>query len=484
MICLTLMESSIEANLEVLENNRPYIDMVELRLDMLIDPLMIPPDTVKLKFGIPAIISFRKKVDGGKYEGNEDQRRLVLYTWSKYGFDFVDLELGTFFPEIEKSVLESGKKIIRSYHNFDMVPDNLEDIIRELSSRPGEIAKVAVYPYTSKDALKLFEVYDKVKDIKDKIILGMGEFGLPSRILYKKLGSMLSFCSSQEKSGAPGHISPLDMKNLYRVDKINSLTAVYGIIGNPVMHSKSPQLHNTAYEKARIDAVYIPFIVDNIDCFLKLAKLLVIDGFSVTVPHKVDIMDYLDEKSPELDTILSCNTVVLKGGLLKGFNTDSAGFLKPLLSLVDVSKINNCAVIGAGGAARAVISALKSIGKDVSIFNRSELRAVKLAAETGSRYYPVTRLDLLDGYDLIVQTTTVGMAPNEAETPVQGYKFRRGQIAYDIIYTPLKTKFLKDAESEGAVIIGGMEMLTTQGKEQFEIFTNRPFPSEEQKENF
>ncbi len=479
MICLTLMENSIEANLGVLKQNLAFIDMVELRLDMLTDPMLIPPEIVKSKLGISTIITYRKKTDGGKYDGSEAQRRAVLIAWYRAGFDYIDLEMETSILEIEQSVKQNRTKIIRSYHDFKKVPDNLENIIRKLASRPGEIAKAAVYPCNSSDTLKLLEVFDKVKDIKDKIILGMGAFGFPSRILYKKLGSILSFCSKKENLGAPGQISPFEMKNIYRADKITGSTSIYGIIGNPVMHSKSPELHNLAYQRAQIDAVYVPFMVDSIDSFFQLANFLKIEGFSVTVPYKVNIMDYLDEKSPELETVLSCNTVVRRGELWKGYNTDPDGFLKPLLSLVDISKLNTCAVIGAGGAARAVISALKSMNLAVSIFNRSELRGKELAMDTSCTFFPLTKIDLLYEFDLIVQTTTVGMSPLEDETPLPGYNFKSGQIVYDIIYTPLKTKLLTDAESVGAIVIGGMEMLTTQGRSQFEIFTNQSFPIEE-----
>ena len=484
MICLTLMESSLDADLEILGKYRSFIDMVELRLDMLMDPILVSPELVKLKLKIPAIITYRRKKEGGKYEGSEKYRKKVLNTFAKTGFNFIDLEMGTSFSEIEESALKNGTRIIRSYYNFKGVPDNLEGIIRKLASRPGEIPKLAVYPVNSTETLMFFRVFEKVKDIKDKIILGMGVYGLPSRILYKKLGSMFSYCSIQGNRGDPGQLNPEDIKNLYRVTSINKSTAVFGIIGNPVMHSQSPQLHNKAYQRASINAVYIPFLVDNISRFFNLANVLKIDGFSVTVPHKINIIEYLDEKSPEINSIMSCNTVIRKGEIWKGFNTDPEGFLRPLLSRIDMASFNNCAVIGAGGAARAVISALKSIGKEVSIFNRSLQKAEKLANETNSSFYPFTDQELLSDFDLIVQTTTVGMSPLVNETPLPGYKFRKGQFVYDIIYTPLKTKFLVDAEASGAVIIGGMEMLTTQGIKQFELFTNLPFPSEEQKGSF
>jgi len=483
LICLTLMEKTIEADMEIIKINRPYIDMVELRLDKLDDPLAVHPEIVKLKFGIPSIITYRKKIDGGNYEGSEVYRRSVLHAYSKTKFNYIDLEMETSFSEVERSCEENGIIVIRSYHNFSRVPDNLEEIIRQLSTKRGEIAKVAVFPGSSSETLKLFEIFKKVKDIKDKILLGMGEFGLPTRILYKKIGSLITFCSSTNNIGAPGQLSPVEMKNLYQGDKIRENTLIFGIIGNPVMHTRSPGLHNKAYKRANIDAVYIPFLVDSIKSFLQLANLLGINGFSVTVPYKIDILKFLDEKSPEINSIHSCNTVLKRGDFWKGFNTDFNGFLKPLLSVVDASKLKKCAVIGAGGASRAVIAALKSIDVEVSIFNRSVKRASELAEETGSFFYSLTRVDLLNNFDLIVQTTSVGMTPLDNETPLPGYNFKAGQIVYDIIYTPLKTKFLKDAEAVGAVIIGGIEMLNTQGIEQFEIFMNQPYPLVEQKES-
>ncbi|MCK5196799.1 MAG: type I 3-dehydroquinate dehydratase, partial [Spirochaetales bacterium] len=176
MICLTLTENSIESNLKVLEKNRHLIDMAELRLDMLCDPLAVDPGIIKSKFELPLIITYRKKIDGGRYEGTESYRRDVLYSYAKVGFDFIDLELGSSFPEVEKAALENKTRIIRSYHNFMEVPDDLDTVIRELASGPYEIPKAAVYCGGSSETLKFFKVFNKIKDIKDKIILGMGEF--------------------------------------------------------------------------------------------------------------------------------------------------------------------------------------------------------------------------------------------------------------------------------------------------------------------
>ena len=484
MICLTLVENSIKDNIIVFKKYQNIIDIVEIRLDMLDDPLKIPPVKIRKMFSVPVIITYRREVDGGNFKGTENYRRSVLHKFAKINFEYIDLEMDSDFSDVESSAHLFGVQIIRSYHNFNNVPSNLESIIRSLSEKPGEIPKAAIFPSNSREALELFKVFDRVKDIKNKIIIGMGEYGFPSRILYKKLGSMLSFCSVKGKSAAPGHLSPEDMMNLYHIKKINKLTEVFGIIGNPVMHSRSPELHNPAFDKAGINAVYIPFRVDSLKSFFELTDVLDISGFSVTSPYKIKILDFLDIRSSELSSIKSCNTVVKEDKRWKGFNTDFNGFLKPLIPMIAGLNIKKCAVIGAGGASRAVISALQSINVEVTIFNRSRNKAKALALETGASYYPLTPdIDLSD-YMLIVQTTSVGMHPFENENPVPEYHFHKGQIVYDIIYNPEKTKFLLEAEKAGADIINGLQMLKAQGILQFEIFTGHIFPISEQKANF
>jgi 3-dehydroquinate dehydratase / shikimate dehydrogenase len=476
MICLTLMEQSIDKNLKVLEKYQHQVDMIELRLDTLLRPLDISPDKVRSDFNLPVIITFRRKIDGGKFDGPEPFRKKILLAYAKQNFDFIDLEMGEHFPDVEKTVLDSNTKIIRSYHNFSTVPDNLETIIRTLASNSGEIAKVAVSPCNSIETLQLYKIFEKVKDIKNKIILGMGEFGLSSRILYKRVGSLLTFCSSSNNPGAPGQLNPEKMRSLYRAGDIDSRTDIYGIIGNPVKHSHSPEFHNKAYRLAGINAVYIPFPVDELVSFFKLADLLKIKGFSVTIPHKVKVLDYIDEKSSEVLKILSCNTVVKRKNSWIGYNTDMEGFLKPLMSRVNISAIKKCAVIGAGGAARAVIYALKDSGKEVTIFNRSIERAEALALDFNVPFYSLKELELLKDFDLIVQTTSVGMVPLIEKTPLPGYTFKKDQIVYDIVYTPRETRLLRDAKLSGSVTIDGFSMLEAQGKGQFELFTNLPYP--------
>ncbi|MCF6336080.1 MAG: type I 3-dehydroquinate dehydratase, partial [Spirochaetales bacterium] len=134
MICLTLMEDTIEKNFAVFMENSSFVDIIELRLDMLIDPLLVEPELVRSKFNFPVIITCRLVRDGGKYSGNEYQRRDILYQFSNAGFDYIDLEMGIVYPEVEEAAHSHNTRIIRSYHNFEGIPDNFEEIFRELAS--------------------------------------------------------------------------------------------------------------------------------------------------------------------------------------------------------------------------------------------------------------------------------------------------------------------------------------------------------------
>jgi 3-dehydroquinate dehydratase/shikimate dehydrogenase len=224
-----------------------------------------------------------------------------------------------------------------------------------------------------------------------------------------------------------------------------------------------------------MDAVYLPFHVDEVEAFMKTAEIIGVLGFSVTVPHKQAVIPALRVKGPELDRIGSCNTVLRTGGGWIGRNTDFEGFLRPLDRLVPGKKFKSALVIGAGGAARAVVYALAERGIPVVIVNRSPGKAEALAAEMGVRWMKTE--DLTDvvrrapgSFDLVVQTTSAGMHPKTEEDPLPGFAFNGSEIVYDIIYAPEKTRFLARAEKAGAVILGGKEMLEAQAERQFELF--------------
>lgn len=476
MICLTLTGRSMKENYILLEQNRELIDIAELRMDYLPMKELRDLEGIRNRMGMAAIATFRNEHDGGRFRGEEGFRRKILLDAVRAGFDYVDLEYGFDFPEVEAAVQDKGTAVIRSIHNFSGARVSTGIIKGMLSLPESEIPKIAVYPQSSKDVIGLLQLYSTFKNREKKIILGMGAYGFFSRILYRKLGSLLTYCSSAEASGAPGHISPVQLKDVYNLDLITPDTAVYGIIGNPVMHSRSPHLHNAGYRKYSMDAVYIPFPVDNPDQFMKFANTLPIEGFSVTVPYKKDVIRFLDKVDQSVIQADACNTVVCKDDGYEGWNTDIEGFFKPLEKRISLQDIKRIAIIGAGGAAGAVIRALKGLDAQIHIFNRTEEKARALSQKFCIQYDPLSNYEEIERCDLVVQTTNVGMHPLEDKTPLPGYRFRKEQIVYDLIYTPEETIFLKEAAAAGCRTINGLEMLLIQGKIQFKLFTGVDYP--------
>ncbi len=487
MLCLTLTGSTLEENRALVERNRKWISIAELRLDYL------HPDEQKIASSfpstvdLPVILTLRRKADGGMCSLLEKQRLQLLYEAAKGDFAYVDIEedvkktdlkfkdpLFEQKVDLEQSLRQRNIKIIRSYHNFECVPADIYGRISKLATK-GDIPKVAVTPQNMMDVITLFRVEQELGNLKEKIVIGMGDFGVCTRILYKKCGSLLSFCSDSQS--VLGHLSARTMSELYRADKLDEHTHVFGIIGNPVYHTASPKIHNPGFEAIRYNAVYVPFLVDSVRAFFKLAEMLQIHGFSVTVPHKRSVQPYLGRITREVKQIGSCNTVVRIQNMWKGINTDYYGFLVPISESLAKGEIKNALVVGAGGAARAVVWALHNHAVKVTILNRSLEHAKTLASETMSSYDTLENAHLYNGScELVVQTTSVGMGADKDEESIPSFSFTGKEIAYDLVYNPRETRFLKRAMEAGCTIIGGSQMLMEQGKLQFEAFTGYHYP--------
>lgn len=488
MICLTTTENTLTKALKQVENNKSYIDMVELRLDLLDEGELASAQIFPRLCALPTIATFRRVSDGGKSQLNDKSRMIKLREIVLQGdFSYVDIE-----EDVKKSDLKikcdeesqradfenelklKGIKIIRSFHDMEKVPANLFALVTKLAKK-GDIPKVAVTPNTIVDVVTLFRMNEELKDVKEKIIIGMGDFGVCTRILYKKIGSMLTFASENEI--APGQLSAKSLKLLYKADQVNNRTNIYGIIGNPVLHTASPKIHNPGFDAIHYNAIYVPFLVDKVRAFFKLAELIRIHGFSVTVPHKRDVLPYLGKITREVKQIGACNTVTRIQGMWKGTNTDYYGFLAPIEREISEGKIKSALVVGAGGAARAVVWALRNHHVKVTIANRTIEKAKLLASETMSNYIEIDNIPKLnENVDLVVQTTVIGMAPNEDEDILESLTFSKPCIVYDLVYKPRYTKLLKRAKEANCRIINGSDMLIAQGKLQFESFSGYHYP--------
>lgn len=254
-------------------------------------------------------------------------------------------------------------------------------------------------------------------------------------------------------------------------------TRLCGIIGNPVEHSLSPAMHNAAFEKLGLNYAYLAFRVEDVEGAIRGVRALGLRGLSVTVPHKVTVIPFLDEIDPVAKSIGAVNTVVNDDGRLKGYNTDWTGFVRSLEAHVPAAG-RQIALLGAGGAARAIAFGLREKGAKLIILNRTEEieMARSLAAEIGCPYGDLKQLDAITGADVVVNATSLGMAPLQDRTVTDSANLRREQTVVDIVYNPMETRFLREARARGCRTVPGYEMLLLQGVTQFELWTGKSAP--------
>ena len=433
------------------------------------------------------IITFRPQEQGGLRALTLDQR---LQFWRAHGFALpaflFDLEVDLAEEFLRKREAVDWSRVICSSHNFSSGVADAKSLYERIAQTPARFLKVAVMLDDAVDNLEIFKLSERAaSDDRKLIATGMGTAGIPSRILGPSRGSFLTYASlDHHTSTAPGQLTATQLRDTYRVDQITEATQVMGLIGHPIGHSLSPQIHNAAFKSAAIDAVYLPFDVCDLTSFMR--RMVHPDtreinwrlhGLSVTTPHKQNVMDHLDWVDPAAKEIGAVNTVVIDGKQLKGYNTDALGFITALKTQRPELNGARCAVIGGGGAARAAIWALLQQRAKVSVFVRDIERAKPLT-ET----FDVTVTDLqsaaFEGFDVVVNTTVLGMSGHqEQQTPANGAQLRGARLAYDLVYNPTETRFLREAEQVGCKTLGGLSMFVAQAAEQFALWTGREAPS-------
>ncbi|MFH1097145.1 MAG: shikimate dehydrogenase [Candidatus Desantisbacteria bacterium] len=272
---------------------------------------------------------------------------------------------------------------------------------------------------------------------------------------------------------------------------INGQTKVVGIIGDPVKHSLSPQMHNAAFKHLKLNLVYVPFHVkpEQLNEAIKGMMALGMVGLNVTVPHKIEVMKYLDEISPDAKAIGAVNTISIKNNKCIGDNTDGRGFIRALIEDEGITIAGkNIVILGAGGSARAIGHSLIKDGVKRLIFcNRTAPRAEEMAKSFQSMGVSVAGMGIIDSRDeiaqadMIINTTSAGMKQGDPLL-IDPSLIRKGQIVYDIIYSPPETPLLQTAKNSGARAINGLGMLIHQGALAFEIWTGCPAPVEVMRE--
>lgn len=485
-LCLTLTGTSIQEDYSLVEKYKSEIDMVELRVDLLNDFSIQEVCDFPSKISFPCILTIRRTVDGGKYSGSEDERKIlfenIFNTCDGTTFSYVDFEDNFYDENLSKSAEKLGIKVIRSMHDFNNPVLNITEKVEELSKN-NEIAKIAFMPSSLSDVTNLFIQAQKIK--KEHILLAMGPYGIPSRILAAKLGNLLTFTSPENPDlQSLAHIDPVKMNKIYHFRKLTAETKVYGITGFPLAATSSPELHNGGYEKNNMDAVYIPVKAENIEEAIAFNEVVGITGMSVTIPHKQKVMPLLVEVTDEAKKIEACNTIVKKSDGWYGFNTDAPGFSQSLLEFTGLKSLEGkkVAIIGAGGASCAVIYAIAQLGGKACIFNRTVSKAEVLAKKYGFEYAELSEnsLEKLKEYsEIIIQTTSKGMKSDEPSNPendpIYFYDFTGKEMVFDIVYVPEVTPVMARAAKSGCKVINGFDMLKYQGYEQFNLFTGKNY---------
>lgn len=459
---------------------REYKDgstFLEFRLDYLPDPVA----------GVELIRTFRKsytdvhilatcrhKQNNGHFAGSVEKQCTILEAAGQAGAVALDLEIES--AERAKAALpelRSSAPLVLSYHNFQNTPA-LAPVLRRLERLSGDAYKIATTARKPADNERLFEFVRTYRGAP-LIAFGMAETGIATRILSPALGCAFTYAAPlQDEGTAPGQISANLMRSLYRCEKLNKDTRVYGVIAEPVAHSKSPLIHNRAFQARRVDAVYLPFLISPryLTEWIRLAAMLPVCGFSVTIPHKQRIIRHLDIVAPLAKRIGAVNTVWRKGGKWRGTNTDAEGVTTPLARHLRLSRAS-VLIAGYGGAARAAAIALADAGATVTITGRNMKSASALARVVNSEAVTLKEAQT-NHYDVLVHATPVGMSPKIEECLFNDTI--PADIVLDMVYNPHETALLKRARQQGCTVVYGSEMLLEQAARQFEIWTGESAP--------
>ena len=492
LICMTLTGKTLEDDLKLVKKYEKQIDLVELRVDHLCEEEQLYVKRFPSMINLPCILTIRRDIDGGLFTGGEFSRTNLFGRALAFAdpdksknFAFVDFEEDYHIPSMQDAAMAFGVRIIRSCHNMTGPVTNLRERCEAMRKTGYELPKIAFMPKTLSDVVNLFKEGEAMD--YEHILCAMGPEGFPSRVLSAYSNSYLSFVSPEEmlqNTNVIGHIDPVTLNELYHFRDITTKTQLFGIAGWPLPRTASPVIYNAGFHKQSMDSVYIPVRSPSISEALNFCEKLGFKGLSVTVPFKESVLYYLNEHSPEVVQIGACNSLVRRNNKWTGYNTDAVGFRRALEDFLGSMSLKRkkVAVIGAGGAAKAIVYALKQMGAKVCIFNRTLEHAQVIAEKYGYSYCQLDPfcVEKLDEYStLIIQTTSLGTNAEgnstEENDPIYFYNFRGNELLFDIVYTPAITPVMKRASLAGCRTCNGYRMLEYQAYEQFKLFTGKEY---------
>ncbi|MGE5645216.1 MAG: shikimate dehydrogenase [Acidobacteriota bacterium] len=457
----------VEAGETFLEFRLDYLDTPEQGVRGMRQFLSEHPDCTILA-------TCRRHQNHGRFNGSIDDQIRILGAAVEAGARAVDVEIESAEAAPAKlDVFRGRTRLVISYHNFEGTPA-MEPVLRRMERIPADAYKIVTTARKPSDNLRVLALGRSHPRVP-LVLLAMGETGFPSRVLSTQFGGLYTYAAPAAAEGtAAGQVCARQLRQLYRIEKLARDTRIYGVIADPVGHSISPAVHNRAFQSRRIDAVYLPFLVQpaHLKDFMTMASKLPVAGFSVTIPHKQKIIRYLDVIEPLARRIGAVNTVWRKAGKWRGTNTDAEGLTVPLARHMRLAK-SSVLLAGNGGAARGAAFALTAAGAALSITGRNPDRVRALAKVCGAE--PLTREQAEAGhFDALVHATPLGMCPNVNEVFFPDRI--PGDVVLDMVYNPIDTLLLRRAREQGKTVIPGTEMFLEQAARQFEIWTGEAPP--------
>ncbi|MBA0554947.1 hypothetical protein Golob_014019 [Gossypium lobatum] len=450
-------------------------DLVELRVDFLKN--FVPRQDLDIlikQAPLPTLITYRPRWEGGQYDGDESKRREALRLAMELGADYIDIELKVahdFFNSLPGKRPEKVKIIVSS-HNYERTPSvkELSHLVARIQATGADIVKIATTAVDIIDNARIFQVL--VHSQVPMIGLVMGERGLMSRILAAKFGGFLTFGSLEAGLvSAPGQPTVKELLDLYNMRLIGPDTKVYGVIGNPIGHSKSPHIYNASFKSSSFNGIYLPLLVDDVSTFITTYSAPDFAGYSYTFPHKEAGLKCCDEVDPIAKILclcldsgaISCMIKRSTEGKLIGYNID---YLGGIAAIEEELRVSNGATLASGSPLA---------GKTFVIIGAGD-KAKELASKVRGQALTLAELNDFCPEEgmILVNTTPVGMEPRIEETPVSKETLKHYSLVFDAVYTPKLTRLLREAKQSGATIVYGTEMFINQAFIQFEMFTGLP----------
>jgi 3-dehydroquinate dehydratase/shikimate dehydrogenase len=460
---------------------------VEFRLDSLAKPAAALPglkDFLASHRDFAAIATCRRKPHGGEFSGALTAELEILTKAAEAGCHIVDLEVESAeemkpaqMARFRAGLRAVGTSLMVSFHDFTRTK-GLDQAAKRIEAFEPDYVKVVSTARTLSDNLAVLRLIEDHSLSSHVVGIAMGEEGLLSRVLGPRAGAAFTFASPDDGTEtAPGQLSVRTLLDLYRLDQLDPATRLFGVAGNPISHSLSPLMHNTAFRRESANAVMLPLKVKSLDDMLNVVRELPLSGVAVTMPLKEEVLPHLANMDLLTARIGACNTLRTGAdGKLYGFNTDVAGVVRPLEKRMKLHGAR-IVVIGAGGAARAAVFGLVEQGAEVFVVNRTHDKAVSLARKAKAKSLKQDQL-AKQKFDALINTTPCGMTGIKQALPIKETELN-ANLVFDMVYNPLDTPLLRLAHKRGLAIISGLEMFVQQGARQFEIWTGKPAPEAE-----